>query len=245
MLDWFGRQVRELQLRNLTFRIWKTTHGEPESAEKIPTFVSTTTDRRLPSLHSLHSASTKRTDRPLMALKTTRTAEETKRIGPERERKELRELRAQETMRKPCKHQAGLLPSMRATPTVIGAGGGDWKNGEERTMRTTQWTSTGSPHEVRRAAQTQRGLMLTLLAQTIRYRRARQMSTRSSKSAGPSLRPPSPSEHEPPPATPFVRQTERVRSPLRTIQAQGTPSQNSSAQVRTPRPTMPAAAHDP
>ena len=62
---------------------FQTTRGEPELAEKISMFVSTTTDRRLPSLHSLRSASTKQTDRPLMALKTTRTAEETKRIGPE------------------------------------------------------------------------------------------------------------------------------------------------------------------
>ena len=166
---------------------FQTTYREPESTKKIPMFMSTTTDCCLPSLHSLRSMSTKRTNRPLMALKTTWTAKEMKRIGPEQERKELRKLRAQGTMWVPCKHQAGLLLSMRAMPMVIEAGGSDWKSGGERMTRTMQWTSTGSPHEVCRAVQMQRGSMLTLPAQTIHYWRARWMSTRSSKSAGSSL----------------------------------------------------------
>ena len=132
---------------------FRMTCGELESAEKIPMFVLMTTDRCLPSLHSLRSMSTKRTDRPLTALKTTWIAEEMKRIGPEQEKKEVRELRAQGMMCMPCKHQVELLPSMCATPMVTGAVGSDWKSSGERMTRITQWTSMGSPHEVHRAAQ--------------------------------------------------------------------------------------------
>ncbi|ETW82101.1 hypothetical protein HETIRDRAFT_427250 [Heterobasidion irregulare TC 32-1] len=80
------------------------TRRGPESSEGTPTRLMTTTDCHLLSLHSLSSVSTKRTYEPIMALKRTWTAEETKRIKSEQEREGLRELRAWGTTHTTHKH---------------------------------------------------------------------------------------------------------------------------------------------